>query len=101
MKKISARLRTLGIPHTIDDSSASIGKRYSRNDELGTPFGFTVDFDSLKDDIITLRNRDTMCQVRSSIEDMIGAVVNLVTGLEVWGDVLKRFPEFTGQNEDE
>ncbi|TVY46698.1 putative glycine--tRNA ligase [Lachnellula occidentalis] len=101
VKKLSARLRTLGISHTVDDSSASIGKRYSRNDELGTPFGITVDFDSLKDDTITLRERDTTKQIRASVNDVLAAVVSLVNGTELWTDVLERLPEFLGQSEDE
>jgi glycyl-tRNA synthetase len=101
VKKLSSRLRTLGISHNVDDSSASIGKRYSRNDELGTPFGITVDFDTVKDEIITLRERDTTKQVRASVDDVLGAVVNLVNGTEIWADVVKRLPEFVGQSEDE
>lgn len=101
MKNLSARLRNLGISHIVDDSSASIGKRYSRNDELGTPFGITVDFDSLKDDTITLRDRDSMSQVRASSEDILTAVVNLTNGRELWADVIERLPEFTGQSEDD
>lgn len=101
MKKLSSRLRTLGISHNVDDSSASIGKRYSRNDELGTPFGITVDFDTVKDETITLRERDTTKQVRASVDDVLGAVVNLVNGTEIWADVVKRLPEFVGQSEDE
>jgi glycyl-tRNA synthetase len=60
VKDLSKKLRKLGISHSIDSSSASIGKRYARNDELGTPFGITVDFDSLKDGTVTLRERDSM-----------------------------------------
>ena len=85
----------------MDDSSASIGKRYSRNDELGTPFGITVDFDSLKDDTITLRDRDNMSQVRAPSEEIVSAVVNLVSGTESWTDITKRLPAFTGQSEDD
>jgi glycyl-tRNA synthetase len=101
VKKLSSRLRLLGISHNVDDSSASIGKRYSRNDELGTPFGITVDFDSLKDDTITLRERDTTKQIRASVDEVLGAVVNLVNGTEQWTDVLNRLPGFLGQSEDE
>ncbi|TVY44542.1 putative glycine--tRNA ligase [Lachnellula cervina] len=101
VKRLSGRLRSLGISHTVDDSSASIGKRYSRNDELGTPFGITVDFDSLKDDTITLRERDSIKQIRASVDDVLGAVVSLVCGTELWTSVLKRLPEFIGQSEDE
>ncbi|KAG7290536.1 hypothetical protein NEMBOFW57_000539 [Staphylotrichum longicolle] len=48
-RALSARLRRLGIANNIDASSASIGRRYARNDELGTPFGVTVDFGSVED----------------------------------------------------
>jgi glycyl-tRNA synthetase len=49
------KLRALGVASRVDDSSASIGKKYARNDELGTPFGCTVDFASIKNGTITLR----------------------------------------------
>jgi len=42
--KVSGKLRALGVASRVDDSNASIGKRYARNDELGTPFGITLDF---------------------------------------------------------
>ncbi|TAQ89151.1 hypothetical protein B7494_g2553 [Chlorociboria aeruginascens] len=97
---ISARLRSLGVSNRVDNSSASIGKRYSRNDELGTPFGITIDFDTLKDGTITLRERDSTKQVRASNDDIINAVVSLVEGREVWDDISKRLPEFLGQSDD-
>ncbi|MCI8341839.1 MAG: glycine--tRNA ligase [Firmicutes bacterium] len=46
------------------DEAGSIGKRYRRQDEIGTPFCVTVDFDTLEDEAVTVRNRDTMEQVR-------------------------------------
>lgn len=46
---LSKKLRTLRVSSRVDSSNASIGKRYARNDELGTPFGVTVDFQSVKD----------------------------------------------------
>jgi glycyl-tRNA synthetase len=52
---IAQKLRRAGLACRVDDSSASIGKRYSRNDELGTPFGVTLDFASLKNGTLTLR----------------------------------------------
>ena len=52
------------------DESGSIGKRYRRQDELGTPFCITVDYDSLEDNSITLRERDTMEQIRLKITDL-------------------------------
>jgi glycyl-tRNA synthetase len=51
------------------DETSNIGKRYRRQDEIGTPFCFTVDFDSLDDGAITVRDRDTTSQERISIGD--------------------------------
>ena len=52
------------------DTSGSIGKRYRREDEIGTPYSVCVDFESLEDKCITVRDRDTMDQVRISIADL-------------------------------
>lgn len=98
VRKIGKRLREQGVSNRVDDSSASIGKRYSRNDELGTPFGITVDFESLKNGSLTLRERDSTRQVRASEDDILAAVKSLVDGFETWEDVFKRLPEFTGQD---
>ncbi|TKJ25295.1 MAG: glycine--tRNA ligase [Promethearchaeota archaeon Loki_b31] len=53
------------------DSAGSIGKRYRRQDELGTPYCITIDYDSLDDNSATLRNRDTMDQKRVSISEIL------------------------------
>ena len=53
------------------DTSGSIGKRYRRQDAIGTPFCITFDYDSLKDQCVTIRNRDTMEQERIKITDII------------------------------
>ena len=50
------------------DLSGSIGKRYRRQDEIGTPFCVTVDFDTLEDDTVTVRERDTMSQIRMPVD---------------------------------
>jgi glycyl-tRNA synthetase len=52
------------------DETGSIGKRYRRQDEIGTPFCITFDFDSLEDASVTVRDRDTMTQERIKIEDL-------------------------------
>jgi glycyl-tRNA synthetase len=95
--KISRAMRKEGIANRIDDSSATIGKRYARNDELGTPFGVTVDFQTLKDGTITLRERDSMKQIRSSVDKIVEVVRNMVDMKESWEKVLERFGEFQGQ----
>ena len=52
------------------DDAGSIGKRYRRQDEIGTPFCITYDFDSLEDNCVTVRDRDTMEQVRLPIDEL-------------------------------
>jgi len=52
------------------DEAGSIGKRYRREDEIGTPYCVTVDFDTLEDESITIRDRDTMEQVRVKIDEI-------------------------------
>ena len=52
------------------DEAGSIGKRYRREDEIGTPFCITVDFETENDGCVTVRDRDTMEQVRIKIEDV-------------------------------
>ena len=94
------KLRQLGISSRVDDSSASIGKRYSRNDELGTPLGITVDFQSVKDNTFTLRDRDTTKQVRSDEDAICAAIKSLVEGQKTWADVQEELPAFTQQEAD-
>ena len=52
------------------DEAGSIGKRYRREDEIGTPYCITVDFDTLEDDTVTIRDRDTMEQIRLKINEV-------------------------------
>ena len=56
------------------DEAGSIGKRYRRQDEIGTPFCVTVDFDTLADDTVTVRDRDTMQQIRLPIFELEGYI---------------------------
>jgi glycyl-tRNA synthetase len=101
VRKLSQKLRSAGISSRVDDSSASIGKRYSRNDELGTPFGITVDFQTVKDDTITLRERDSTRQVRAEEDKIIEAIKALVEGTKTWQDIESELPLFEGQQDVE
>jgi glycyl-tRNA synthetase len=56
------------------DDAGSIGKRYRREDEVGTPFCVTYDFDSEVDGCVTVRDRDTMEQERIKIEDLVAYI---------------------------
>ena len=53
------------------DVTGSIGKRYRRQDEIGTPYCVTVDFDTLEDNTVTIRDRDTMQQIRMPIDELV------------------------------
>ena len=60
------------------DTGGSIGRRYRRQDEAGTPFGVTVDHDTLEDNTVTLRDRDTMEQVRVNIDKLSDAIADKI-----------------------
>lgn len=94
VKKVATCLKKQQIPFKIDDSSASIGKRYARNDELGTPFGITIDFDSCKDDTVTLRERDSTTQVRGTISDVIEALKTITYNGVSWKEGTSKLAPF-------
>jgi glycyl-tRNA synthetase len=58
------------------DDSGNIGKRYRRQDEIGTPFCVTIDFDSLEDETVTIRERDTMSQEKIKIKELQSYFLN-------------------------
>ena len=60
------------------DDTGSIGKRYRREDEIGTPFCVTVDFETEQDGCVTVRDRDTMEQERIKIEDVAGYIAKRI-----------------------
>lgn len=66
-EKLYHHLKKQGFAVQFDDSG-SIGKRYRRQDEIGTPVCFTVDFETLEDNCVTARNRDTLAQERISLD---------------------------------
>jgi glycyl-tRNA synthetase len=69
-KDIAAMLRKRW--NTDFDDAQAIGRRYRRQDEIGTPFCVTVDFDTLEDQAVTVRDRDSMAQERVSIDSLLG-----------------------------
>lgn len=65
------------------DQTGAIGRRYRRQDEIGTPYGVTVDFDTLADNTVTLRDRDTMRQMRLPIDELTARIAaGLAGGLQ-------------------
>ena len=62
------------------DDSGSIGRRYARMDEVGTPFAITIDYQTLDDNTVTIRDRDTWKQVRVKIESLPEKLSKLLKG---------------------
>ncbi|KAG9311243.1 glycyl-tRNA synthetase [Chiua virens] len=96
VRDVSSKLRKAGIFSRVDDSNTSIGKRYARNDELGTPFGVTLDFASLQNGTMTLRERDTTEQLIGPIDDVIAVVSELVHGTIDWPVARERLAVYDG-----
>ncbi len=100
-QNLSKVLKKQSIPFKVDASSVSIGRRYARNDELGTPFGITVDFETAVDGSVTLRDRDTTSQVRGSVDDVIKAIKDITYEGVSWEEATKSLTPFTSKDEDE
>jgi glycyl-tRNA synthetase len=104
---IVARLRdslqAANIVNKVDSSSGTVGRRYARADELGIPFGVTIDFQTLLDDTVTVRERDTMAQIRVPLSRLEGLLQQLVAETISWSLVMARFPVVRagGEEEDE
>ena len=69
-KAIKNELQNLGMGRVILENSGNIGKNYRRHDEIGTPICITVDFETLDDDSVTVRDRDSMSQERVASKDL-------------------------------
>jgi glycyl-tRNA synthetase len=67
--EISKALKLKGLIVEYDESG-TIGKRYRRNDEAGTPFSVTIDFDTMEDNTVTIRDRDSTEQVRVPVDSL-------------------------------
>lgn len=76
-KDIIVKLREKTLLVNYDDSG-TIGRRYRRNDEIGTPYCVTVDYDTLKDGTVTIRDRDSMRQIRAPIQGIENALYELI-----------------------
>ena len=70
-KVIKSNLQKIGLGRVILENSGNIGKNYRRHDEIGTPLCITVDFETLEDQTVTVRDRDTMKQQRLGPEELI------------------------------
>jgi glycyl-tRNA synthetase len=84
----------------VDDSGQSIGRRYARTDEIGIPFAITVDFDSLKDGTVALRELSQCGQIRVPRESLSPVLRRLLEG-QPWAAIEAEFPKFSVDEKDE
>jgi glycyl-tRNA synthetase len=92
LSKLRQEMSSVGLSYTIDESSATIGRRYSRNDELGVPFALTCDFQTLEDNTATLRARDAMDQLRCNLDSLVSLIRDLCAGEITWAEAKAKFP---------
>lgn len=101
VRELSQGLTKVDVSHKVDDSSGSIGRRYARTDEIAIPFGITVDFDTVKKQSVTLRERDSMGQVRIAMTEVAAVVRDLANGRMTWKEVEDKYPKFEQQESNE
>ncbi|MFC7044060.1 glycine--tRNA ligase [Halobacteriaceae archaeon GCM10025711] len=85
-REVAADLRAAGFSVAYDDSG-NIGRRYRRQDEVGTPFCVTVDYEALEGEGVTLRERDSTEQVRVPVEDLADVLADLRSGTRSFDDL--------------
>ena len=93
---LNMQVTRLGISCKVDASGAQIGRRYARMDEIGVPFAVVVDFETVgfetaKDGCVTLRERDTMEQVRVSVSDAPTILRDLCEERSVWSECVAKY----------
>jgi glycyl-tRNA synthetase len=90
--EIARELMDSDIATRVDKSSATLGRRYSRADELGVPFAVTVDFVTLNDGTVTLRERDSTNQVRLPKDELTQLLFQAVHNRLTWETMMLKYP---------
>ncbi|MDL5362947.1 glycine--tRNA ligase [Halalkalicoccus sp. NIPERK01] len=98
-REIANDLREAGLEVAYDDSG-NIGRRYRRQDEVGTPFCVTVDYETEGDGTVTLRDRDSTSQVRVPIADLAGVLAGLREGDRTFGALGDEYEELSAGAEN-
>mmetsp|Transcript_100 Transcript_100/g.218 ORF Transcript_100/g.218 Transcript_100/m.218 type:complete len:686 (-) Transcript_100:225-2282(-) len=100
-RKLSSSLTSVGLSNIVDTTGTSIGKRYARTDELGVPYAVTVDYEVVSNSTVTVRERDTMTQVRVPLAEVAGVIKSLVDGTQTWEEASAKYPTVAKkENED-
>lgn len=90
--EIAASLMSMSLSVRVDKSTAALGRRYCRADEVGVPFAVTVDFQTLEDGTVTLRERDSTVQVRLPKDQIPNLLFDIVHGRTDWEATKEKFP---------
>jgi len=110
---LQKELSRCGVSSKSDTSGVAIGRRYARTDEIGVPYGITIDFDSIagndnegggqpaKVPTVTLRERDSMDQVRIPVDKVCGVVSDLCSGRLSWEQVSTTYPKHVSEEKEE
>jgi glycyl-tRNA synthetase len=98
--RIVSLLTSAGLSNKVD-TVQSIGRRYSRTDEIGIPFAVTIDFDTLKDDTVTLRDRDNTAQIRVKIDEVAQLVLSVIEQRVSWKDLEQKYPKYESKDLDD
>lgn len=90
--EIAADLMESDIATRVDKSTAALGRRYARADELGVPFAVTVDFQTLVDNTVTLRERDSTRQIRMPKTEIATSMFQIIHNKLSWEQLTRKYP---------
>lgn len=98
--KIVALLTRANISSKVDENQ-SIGRRYARTDEIGIPFGITIDGETIASEHVTVRDRETMFQIRVPISELAELISQLIDGKLVFAELdQQKYPRVEKQDDD-
>jgi len=100
VKKVAALLKEHGLSNKVDDSGVAIGRRYARTDEIGIPFGITIDFTTTENETVTVRERDSTKQIRVKISEVGSLLRQLCDNTTTWDAVFKSFPAYVSESKE-
>lgn len=99
-RELKALLTKAGVSSKVDDSGQSVGRRYARADECGIPYAFTIDHTTLDDDTITMRDMDSMKQIRIQLKEASSIISDLIKGNATWAEMLAKYPNCNNAEDD-
>lgn len=90
----------VGVAFQEDTSKTSIGRKYSRGDEIGIPYAIAIDSESVEKKLVTIRERDSMTQVQVSADEVVDIIAKLSKRKWTWEYVYNTYPHFTAANQE-